>query len=416
MAGKRKKVEKREWAVLAPRELAGDKWRVSLGVSWENGKRKNPRRIFSNYADALQFCRDEDARRDAHGQITAKADGVQVARWLELDAELKAAGTKGLQSVGEKALQDAKAIHKTATAAHCLELYLKGMGKSVYADDSRNRCGRFLRWFGLERPISEATPAVMTAYFTDFPDKTGRRTISAWCGWAEELGYLPANPCARKRRRGAKRNGPQKGEAVILSPADTASLLRVTVQAEDWASLSFIVLGLFAGIRPMEFRKKFKGAPALCLDWSDVKSDGIEVRPKLAKTGAGRVVPIHAPLSAWIEFIRKKRGLLSGPILATGKRGGGWRKHWEEFRAKHWQHEWHADLLRHSFGSYRMAKIKDSEEVSHEMGNSPAVVLKHYWNWKTKGAEAEKFWSLTPESVMVFEKNQTSAGKVVNKG
>jgi hypothetical protein len=96
--------------------LPDGKWRVSLGVSWENGKRKNPWRIFSNNADALQFCRDEEAHRDAHGQITAKADGGEVAGWLELDAELKAAGTKGLQSVGEKALQDAKAIHKTATA------------------------------------------------------------------------------------------------------------------------------------------------------------------------------------------------------------------------------------------------------------------------------------------------------------
>ena len=159
---------------------------MSLGVSWENGKRMNPRRIFSNNADALQFCRDEEARRDVHGQITAKADGLQVARWLELDAELKAAGTKGLQSVGERALKDALVIQKTPTAARCLELYLAAKGKSVYADDCRNRCGHFVRWFGQDRVISEAIPDVMKVYFTDNSGATGRRTISGWLGWAAD--------------------------------------------------------------------------------------------------------------------------------------------------------------------------------------------------------------------------------------
>jgi hypothetical protein len=26
--------------------------------------------------------------------------------------------------------------------------------------------------------------------------------------------------------------------------------------------------------------------------------------------------------------------------------------------------------------------------------------LNHYWNWKTKGADAEIYWSLTPEVVL----------------
>jgi len=112
------------------------------------------------------------------------------------------------------------------------------------------------------------------------------------------------------------------------------------------------------------------------------------------------VVPILDPLPQWIDLIKKEGGMLSGPILAAGKRGGGWRKHWEAFLKDHWPHEWHPDQLRHSFGSYRMAQIKDSEQVAMEMGNSPAVVLKHYWNWKTLGRVAEIYWSLTPDVVM----------------
>jgi hypothetical protein len=365
------KIEKSEWAVLAPRQLPDGKWRVSLGVSWENGKRKNPRRVFSNNADALQFCRDEEARRKAHGQITANADGVKVAAWLELEEKLLKAGAGSLKEVGDRVLRDTLAVTRVSAAEECLSRYLDHRGKSVYADDSRNRCNHFIKWFGAKRPIRESTTEVMKAYFSEHKGATLRRTVSAWFGWAVDEGYLPSNPCARKKqRRGTKKKKPP--EAVIFSSADASALLRAAVQAEDWTTLSFIAFGLFAGIRPMEFKKKYKGAPAIYLDWRNVKPDGIEIHSELAKTAA-RVIPILDPLPLWIEFIRKKRGILSGPVLAVGKRGGGWRKHWEGFLANNWKHQWHADQLRHSFGSYRMAAVKNAGQVAMDMGNSAQV-------------------------------------------
>ena len=406
------KVKKSQWAVLKPRELANGKWQVSLGVQWVNGKRKNPRRIFANNTDALKFCDDEEARRGAHGQITAGADGAEVAAWMKLDKQLLEAGAGSLKEVGNRILKDTLAVTVHSTARDCLNKYLTtSLGNSIYADDSRGRVNCFLRWFGDNRQIREATPEVMKAFFNENSGKTLRRTVSAWCGWAVEEGYLPSNPCARpKRRRGTKIKTAH--EAVILSPTEASDLLRAAVLAEDWTSLSFIALGLFSGIRPMEFRKKFRGAPTVLLEWRHVTPDGIEIHPKHTKTIA-RVVPIVEPLAKWTEFIREKKGVLSGPVLAAGKHGGGWRKHWDQFREKHWPHEWHPDQLRHSFGSYRMATIKDAQQVSLEMGNSPAVVLRHYWNWKTLGRQAEEFWALTPEVVM--QKTRTAASKKVKK-
>ena len=109
-------------------------------------------------------------------------------------------------------------------------------------------------------------------------------------------------------------------------------------------------------------------------------------------------------LREWIGFLREKRGELSGPILKTGPRGGGWRKHWEAFLAAHWPGAWHPDQLRHSYGSYRLAKTKNAEKVSQEMGNSPEIVLRYYWNWKTHAAQAREFWALTPTVVLAGEK------------
>jgi hypothetical protein len=56
---------------------------------------------------------------------------------------------------------------------------------------------------------------------------------------------------------------------------------------------------------------------------------------------------------------------------------------------------WKKNASRHSFGSYRMAEIKNVYQVAEEMGNSPAMVKKHYFQAVTK-AEASKFWAIRP--------------------
>jgi hypothetical protein len=57
--------------------------------------------------------------------------------------------------------------------------------------------------------------------------------------------------------------------------------------------------------------------------------------------------------------------------------------------------KWKHNASRHSFGSYRMAEIKNAFHVAEEMGNSPAMVKKHYFQAVTK-AEASRFWSICP--------------------
>jgi hypothetical protein len=58
--------------------------------------------------------------------------------------------------------------------------------------------------------------------------------------------------------------------------------------------------------------------------------------------------------------------------------------------------KWKLNALRHSFASYRLAAIKNAAEVSLEMGNSPAIVFKHYREL-VKPAEAVKWFAVAPE-------------------
>ena len=59
---------------------------------------------------------------------------------------------------------------------------------------------------------------------------------------------------------------------------------------------------------------------------------------------------------------------------------------------------WRKNALRHSYGSYRAAQIKDLQALAIEMGTSYPMIEKHYREAVTP-ATAEAFWSLTPSEV-----------------
>jgi len=52
-------------------------------------------------------------------------------------------------------------------------------------------------------------------------------------------------------------------------------------------------------------------------------------------------------------------------------------------------------VLRHSFISYRIAKVKNANEVALEAGNSPAVIFKHYRELATE-EQADAWFAIVP--------------------
>jgi len=59
--------------------------------------------------------------------------------------------------------------------------------------------------------------------------------------------------------------------------------------------------------------------------------------------------------------------------------------------------DWKRNALRHSFGSYRMEMIKNAGQVALKMGNSPAMVKKHYYEI-VDSAPATAYWAIKPLS------------------
>jgi len=58
---------------------------------------------------------------------------------------------------------------------------------------------------------------------------------------------------------------------------------------------------------------------------------------------------------------------------------------------------WPHNALRHSFGSYHYAHHSNENQTAAEMGNSPAVIFRHY-RALVKPEATKAFWLLRPAS------------------
>ena len=58
--------------------------------------------------------------------------------------------------------------------------------------------------------------------------------------------------------------------------------------------------------------------------------------------------------------------------------------------------KWPKNGLRHSYGSYRLAQIKNAAQVSLEMGNSPRMVFQHYREVVTE-KQAGQWFGILPK-------------------
>jgi len=135
----------------------------------------------------------------------------------------------------------------------------------------------------------------------------------------------------------------------------------------------------FSGIRMAELNR---------LDWSavDLERGHIELRAGQAKTASRRIIPISDNLRTWIE-----------PLPRVGKVVPMETLHREVTAlARAMGVEWPRNVLRHSFISYRIAKVKSADQVALEAGNSAAIIFKHYRELATE-EQAEVWFGILPK-------------------
>lgn len=118
-----------------------------------------------------------------------------------------------------------------------------------------------------------------------------------------------------------------------------------------------------------------------------------------SKTGRARFVPLPDVCKQWLEWVMKE-GIPSVGHIVLGDTPQ--RREWTQRRAiealKGNGVEWKYDALRHSFASYACAFYEDYPRVAAWLGNSVAVMEKHYRQARRKD-EAETWFNVYPEKV-----------------
>jgi integrase len=246
-----------------------------------------------------------------------------------------------------------------------------------YLGDLRVRLGRFVDSFG-EEMIAALSASRIDEWLRGrrvgaVTRNTFRRRLAVLFSFAKRRGYVTENPIADVER--AKE---RETEIEILSVNEMARLL----ECASSDMLPFWAIGAFAGLRRAEIER---------LVWNEVDFDAdvIEVKASKAKTASRRLITIQPNLRAWLQPYRARIGRVCPVNLQ-------WKINDDRERAG-LRAEWPHNALRHSFGSYHLAKFNDAAKLALEMGNSPATIFRHY-RQLVKPKDGERYWRIAPAS------------------
>jgi hypothetical protein len=257
----------------------------------------------------------------------------------------------------------------------------------------KNQWRAFQTKFGAKTSISRVTAPEITNWIEamqDVSERTRRNYVTALVTlfrYAQSKGYFPLErrtPAELVEKPKAEKPGKE-----IYRPADLKKML----ETADDETLPFIALTGLGGVRAEEIVPEDPEEPALT--WTDLHWDEenaskpkkwnplIYVSLEVAKTGEGRYIPIGRRLAKLFKPWRKAEGrIVVNPRLRT--------YHLSKRIAEASGVPWKKNALRHSYGTYRVAVTNDMPKVALEMGNSVAIVKKHYR--KPAKEETAKEW------------------------
>jgi integrase len=202
-----------------------------------------------------------------------------------------------------------------------------------------------------------------------------RQAVVTLFNFARRRGYLPKGETTEAADVETKRD--RDGEIAILTPAELSKLLRKSKPVYQL----YFALAAFTGIRSAEL---------LRLEWSEISFEKghIEVKARKAKTATRRLVPIHPNLAKWLAPYRSLKGKLFqsrrtvDSAIKFAKRAGI---------------PWTANVLRHSYATYRLSMLPDAGRVALEMGNSAAKLFTNYRELDREN-HAPEWFAIEPSS------------------
>jgi len=246
----------------------------------------------------------------------------------------------------------------------------------TYVGQLKSILTRFAEAFPGE--ILGITSSDLDAWLRGFKLSAGSRNAMLACvkvlfSYARSQNCLPAEQMTAPEQ--LKKVKVTHDDVAVFSPEEMQSILH----AAPMHLIPILAIGAFAGIRMAEINR---------LDWSAIDLDRgmIELRAGQAKTASRRIIPITDNLRAWIEPLPRKGKVV--PVKELHREVTA--------LARSLKMAWPRNVLRHSFISYRIAKIKSADQVALEAGNSPSIIFKHYRELTTE-EQADKWFGIMPK-------------------
>ena len=431
---------------IAPRDTSPDgstAWRADW---WEKDTRPNGERNKSGYIhktkqfptrkELVAWVQDEQRIRAKQRKLTKRAEkrGDSVVTLSHLSPAERAAIAQAVETIRKaggrvEALADAAqsfaSIQLTGakkTVAEIVQEHLALLEKTARPATVRDRrwnLEAFAKQYGGELAAA-ITPTMINAFTLEIPKRPTQaarwRSVRALFNFAVAQGYMDEPPTERAKK--IKQEIPD--EISVLSPAEVQEVMRRALQMEP-RLVPYLAIGIFAGLRPENELGR--------LDWDKInlKSRTITVTGKNAKTKKKRAVPISDNLAAWLETVpeaerageiyyyrralrrvlgqdqatkAEKRAELEAQAAREGRKLSGPTP--DETPAPEVL-RWGQDIMRHTFGSYRQAVIKNINQLCEEMGNTPRIARTHYLD-PPEAEQAAEFWAITPASVTESKK------------
>lgn len=371
-------------------------WRVYIGQI--DGKKRYKQ--FSTRAKAEKFIREEKIRKNRQGEMACRAAPEDVAEYLELSAKLKSQDATVREAV-EFYLDHLIKTRNATLLPNAIQQYLDEVKKKL-APTTVAGYRKRLNQFAKPRPklrvdqiVDDIRPYLEKGLkkYSRQTVENDRRVLSSFFTWAIDRHMVASNPCLKVKSFLSKK----KGKAKVFLPQEVKLILSKLEENFDTEIATFVVVSLFGGVRPLEFRKKItkhgKQVP-VALDWEsiDITKGEVAISEDLSKTNLYRTVQ-NETLQTWLQWIEEKSTeKLTGEVF-----GYLFRYKWQDWRKEHVPNlEFSPDILRHTFGTYRLKTLQSAGSVALEMGNSESIVIRHYLDARRPLEDAEMFWSFMP--------------------
>ncbi len=364
------------WEKLNPGATAEDRARFAAG-NWERH-----RKFFGSREDAQAFADGQEKKMTNEGlRGFALPDEVRVMAG-KCAEKLKPYGYTIEQAV-EHFIDYIKVTRRSVTVSALVLEYnaaKKQKGNKVRSlKDIGYRLKTFEKTFGA-RIVATVTTAEIDDWLSSL-DLSGqsqnnfRAVVRAFFEYAVRRDYAKTNPVVKidKVRVEDKPAG-------IFTPAQLAKLLN----AATVETLPALVIGAFAGLRQAEiFRLEWKEV--------DLARGFIEVTARKSKTAQRRLVTIQPNLRAWLEPFAGCTGLV-WPFTESQ-----WRVKMEGVREVAELATWPANGLRHSFGSYHLAKFSNANALALEMGHTTTKEIFAHYRELVRPDDGERYWNIRPQ-------------------